>query len=286
MTKKILGVSRSPRFSPNSADRDEAIFQGVVSVLQRSGMEVTRTVEDAFTTAAGFDAVFTMARDPQVLQSLSCFEDQGLPVYNSAKALLKATRTVLTERFESAGIPVPASPVCYRLEGQHLVPHFRTALPSEIHFPVWLKRSEACAQSAADVCFVENDEQLQCALRSYEQRGIHEVLLSEHLVGDLVKFYGVAGTPFFHAYYPTADHAFSKFGLERINGAPSGYPLELTALKQCADHAASLCGIPIYGGDCIVDVHGQFRIIDFNDWPSYSRCCKEAAEAIALRVRS
>ena len=284
MRKRILGVSRSPRFSPNSQTRDEAIFQGVVTELQRQGYEVERICEDDFVTATGYDAVFSMARDLRVLQTLAVSEQSGLPVFNSAQALLQATRVVQTATFEAEGIPVPDSPVLFRRNGAKMVPLLRDAGFKSWHFPVWLKRSEACAQSAADVCFVENEEQLATALTGYASRQIDEVLVSEHLRGDLVKFYGVEGTPFFYSYYPTSDNAFSKFGLERINGAPSGFPLDLEALKQVADRAAASCGMVIYGGDCIVDEQGRFRIIDFNDWPSYSRCCGEASRAIADKI--
>ena len=43
-------------------------------------------------------------------------------------------------------------------------------------------------------------------------------------------------------------------------------------------------GIVTYGGDAIVRADGSFCIIDFNDWPSFSRCRDEAADAIAAFV--
>ena len=285
MEVKVLGISRSPRFSPNSTARDEAIFQGVVDALRRSGCHVERVCEDHFVSAEGFDRIFSMAREPRVLHELALVEEQGVRVVNSAKALLKATRLSLTETFEQAGVPVPASPVLFRKEEGKMTMQWRGETHGLLPFPFWLKRSEACAQSAEDVCFVEDEARLNAALEGYCERGIDEVLASEHLVGDLVKFYGVEGTDFFYYYYPTSDQSFSKFGLEKINGAPSGFPLEAEALKQCADRAADLCGIVVYGGDCIVDAAGHFRIIDFNDCPSYSRCCAEAAKAIAEKVR-
>lgn len=289
MNKKILGVSRSPRFSPNSTHRDEAIFSGVIAELVSSGLKVDRVCEDDFVSADGYDAIFSMARDTRVLSLLSAAEDHGLCVINSAKCLLRNTRVALTECFEKEGIPVPYSPYVFddgvRKEGPSLKYGNHQGTAAELTFPVWLKRSGACAQSAGDVCFVENQEALDKALDSYKERGIGEVLASEHLAGDLVKFYGVEGTDFFYLYYPTADNAFSKFGLEKINGAPSGYPLDVAALKNYADKAAALSGIVVYGGDCVVDAEGHFRIIDFNDWPSYSRCCEKAACAIAEKIR-
>ncbi|EJX04943.1 hypothetical protein EVA_06950 [gut metagenome] len=307
MKKKIVGISRSPRFSPNSVDRDEAIFATVVQLLREKGWEVDRVGEDEILDGRASavraqkpvlkssivlpamddcKAVLSMARDFSVLQGLAEKEKEGLVVLNSSRALLAGNRVDMARQFAAAGVPIPRTLGVYRLAavaGKATMQWEAEAAPHPV-FPLWLKRSGACAQSAADVCFVADEGALTAALSTYAERGIDEVLACEHLQGDLVKFYGVEGTAFFHCYYPTADNAFSKFGLEKINGAPSGYPLDVDALKHCADQAAALCGLTIYGGDAVVDAAGQFRIIDFNDWPSYSRCCAAAAAAIVERL--
>lgn len=307
MKKKIVGISRSPRFSPNSVDRDEAIFAAVVQLLREKGWEVDRIGEDeildhwsgaarteegtfhlstVFPATEDCAAVLSMARDGSVLQALAEKEKEGLVVLNSSRALLAGNRVAMARQFAAAGVPIPRTLGVYRLatvEGESVMQWEADTVPQPV-FPLWLKRSGACAQSVADVCFVADEAALTAALATYAERGIDEVLACEHLQGDLVKFYGVEGTAFFHCYYPTADNAFSKFGLEKINGAPSGYPLEVDALKRCADQAAALSGLTIYGGDAVVDAAGQFRIIDFNDWPSYSRCCAAAATAIVERL--
>ena len=43
---RILGISRSHRFSPNSIDRDNAIFQAVAVALRGSGYEVECVVQE------------------------------------------------------------------------------------------------------------------------------------------------------------------------------------------------------------------------------------------------
>ena len=48
-----------------------------------------------------------------------------------------------------------------------------------------------------------------------------------------------------------------------------------------AEQLAAAVGLEIYGGDCIVCADGTWYMIDFNDWPSFSRCREEAADAIA-----
>ena len=42
--------------------------------------------------------------------------------------------------------------------------------------------------------------------------------------------------------------------------------------------------LDVYGGDAIVGPDGVARLIDLNDWPSFSSCRAVAAEAIALMI--
>ena len=64
-------------------------------------------------------------------------------------------------------------------------------------FPVWIKRGNGCAQVKDDVQMCHNIIDAEVALAGFRNRGIERVVVSEHLEGDLVKFYGVLGTPFF-----------------------------------------------------------------------------------------
>ena len=112
-----------------------------------------------------------------------------------------------------------------------------------------------------------------------EQRGIADHVVSAHVTGDLVKFYGVRGTDFFRYYYPT-DDGQTKFDDEQHNGQAHHYPFDVNHLQQQATRLAEAVGISIYGGDCIVRADGSYCVIDFNDWPSFSRCREEAADAI------
>ena len=103
------------------------------------------------------------------------------------------------------------------------------------------------------------------------------------MVGDLVKFYGVAGTDFFRTFYPGDDHQY-KFAQEEVNGRPQHFPFDKDALQRNIDAAARQIGLDFYGGDVVIDKQGKATVIDFNDWPSFSRCREEAARAMALAV--
>lgn len=282
--KKILGISRSHRFSPGSEERDAAIFNAVRRELEQRGYSVSVMSEDDFLfevngAAEGlfnYCVVFSMARDVRVLKVLAEAEAAGVPVVNSPKHLQSQTRMAQTTLFQAAGIPVPRT--IFLSQGYEM--------PVGVRFPSWLKRSDACAQTAGDVRFVENRSALVEALDDFRRRAVPEAILCEHEEGDLIKFYGVAGTSFFHYTYPTRPGSFSKFGCEAINGAPHDYVFSSALLKQYADRAAQLCGIPVYGGDCVVRADGSFSFIDFNDWPSFSVCAAQAAVFIATLLET
>ena len=142
-----------------------------------------------------------------------------------------------------------------------------------------------CAQKQGDVQFVENESQFAQAMTDFANRGIQQVIVEEHLEGDLIKFYGVEGSAFFHITYPTEKGGFSKFGLEEQNGQPQHFGFDADKLKTEADRAAQITGITVYGGDAVVTPQGSIHIIDFNDWPSFSACRKDAAKAIANRIK-
>lgn len=278
--KKILGVSRSHRFSPNSIDRDNAIFQAVAVGLRVLGYEVATMEEDKLTReniSEDTILIYSMARSEKALGVLAEAEQRGVFVVNSAKALLRGTREWLSETFGRNVLPVAPS---QRIDVEELHSNYNFSGGQRY----WLKRGDACAQSATDVCCVGSMEELQKAARNYSGRRIANVLLSPHIEGDLVKFYGVEATDFFHLYYPTREKSFSKFGLERFNGEAVGYSFSEEKLKDAADACARVSGFGVYGGDAVVKSDGSFLIIDFNDWPSFSRCCNEAAEAIVQHL--
>lgn len=265
---RVVGIRRAQRFSPNSVERDAAICQAVADCLGRQGYDVSLHAEEAFTPslAQGAAAVFSMARGTETVAAL---ERLSTPVVNPVAGLRNARRGDMTRIFAEAGIPMPRSWMV-RTDG---------TLP-DADCPCWLKRTDECAQASGDVVYAHGRDELAAAMRRFADRGLREAVVCEHLPGDLVKFYGVKGTGFFEYYYPTAGDGFSKFGFERHNGAARFYAFDAAALAATADRAASLLNLPVYGGDCIVGADGEVRLIDFNDWPSFSRCCDRAAEAI------
>ena len=277
--KHILGISRSTIYSPNSTDRDFAIFTAVTSRLERVGHDVSIISEDLFFAVdlSDYDFVFSMARSYSVLNKLVEFE-QNHPgcVVNSAIALAHNTRADIAQILQANNIAMP-----------HIVvasPH--EMLKTQQSYPIWLKRADACAQRSDDICYIDNELAYHNALNGFISKGIDKIIAEEHLSGDLIKFYGIQGSDFFYTTYPTENKTFSKFGLEATNDAIKHYNFEMSRFKERADNAAKYLDLVVYGGDAIVGKDGICRIIDFNDWPSFAPCRKEAAKAIAYKINN
>ena len=273
----IYLISRDIRFSPNSQARDAAILRAVGDGLAQRELSVTPLCEGEITKKLPRAAlVLSMARSRTSLQLLAEMESAGTKILNSPTALLSHGRADIDQYFRQIGAGMRS------LRRATEITEIEAMLP----YPMWLKRCDATAQKAGDVRFVENREALKEGLNAFRQTGIDDWIVSEHVTGDLIKFYGVEGTDFFHYGYPAVKGGFSKFRLEQHNGAPQGLPFYPEKLKQTADRAAADLGMPIYGGDAVVRSDGTAVVIDFNDWPSFGNCTEAAAEAIITRALS
>jgi hypothetical protein len=225
------------------------------------------------------DYIFNMVRDARSIRKLQEYERAGRRVVNSAFGIENCTRERMTRLLTAAHVPHPRS-IIIPTDADP------TDAIAEAGFGLcWIKRGDFHAIHREDVTYTRNADDARAVLEEYAIRGIRTAVVNEHLRGDLVKFYGVAGTDFFHWFYPEAE-GHSKFGLEKINGRPTGIAFDVTALQSICHRAAKTLGVVIYGGDCIVAADGTMRIIDFNDWPSFAPCRDEAAPFIASSIHS
>lgn len=269
----IVGISRGDQFSPNKANSDAKIFSQVKTNLEKKGYRVRTYTEQHFIEQPMYTPIaFTMAREEMTLDILDILEEEGATIINSPKGIRKAGRLEMTTQLLTAEIPSPQISV--------LMTDKSIDKQETPDFPYWIKRGDGHAQIKEDVSFIQTKQEASHVLESFKKRGIKLAVVNEHLNGDLVKFYGVAGSNFFYWYHPSPT-INSKFGLEAINGEAKGYSFSEDKLKEYCEIAAQKMNIPIYGGDCIISEEGEIRIIDFNDWPSFAPCCDEAAEAIA-----
>lgn len=271
-TLSLLAVERGAEFSPNLRTDDALILRAVcdkVRALIDCRAEMVGESSLSALRGSSFSACLSMARSAEALSWLSEAEKGGCVVVNSPGALSRLNRISIDAALRGSGIPLPESEA------------LKVGDMPGLEFPYWIKRADACSQNAGDVAYVDCHAALEGVWADFRSRGICSALATRHVEGDIVKFYGVAGTGFFRTYYPTEGGATGKFGLERINGLPHHYSFDSSALQAAGERASSTLGVPVYGGDCIVRPDGSFALIDFNDWPSFSRCREEAARAIA-----
>ena len=258
---KVLSVLRDPCFSPGAEEKDKAIMMAVVGQLQLAGCTVTVTTERSLMDMASFgaDVVLTMGRFPATLCRLSCVDAR---VINTPESVARCRRSTLQRVMAETGIPAPPR------EGTH---------------GYWLKRGDAAgAMTAGDVVFAPDEEALHARIELFRLRGITDYVVSAHVVGSEVKFYGVRGTGFFRCF-PTGAKPSSADEKPFCAGEK---PSCVVDLQSAAERLAMAIGIDVYGGDAIVRDDGSFCIIDFNDWPSFSPCREEAAKAIVGKALS
>ena len=274
---KLLGVHRNKKFSPNHVGNDGAIFSLTAKALEQKGCDVTICCEDEFLAMQQVpqDSIFTMARQKEVVKKMQNLERNGTAIANSAFGIENCFRINMHNALLSGNVPVPNS---YVVSTTDLSDEIFERLPGN---GFWIKRGDFHAIHKEDVTFVASIAEGKEILHEYALRDIPDALISQHLVGDLVKFYGVQGTDFFFWFYPY-DHNHHKYSsYEDINGKSAHHAFDIGELKRIAGESAAAVGVDIYGGDAIVARDGSFHVIDLNDWPSFAPCREEAAGHIA-----
>lgn len=266
---KIVGVYRASQFSPNMEGRDAAILNAVADRLLQSVHVMTCVHEEqlAKTDVEAADIVLSMGRFASTLDLLQEIEAEGVKVINSSIAIRHCERKRFTQILMDEDVPFAQSRVFQSSDN----------ITWDL-FPCWLKKGEGYAEVAEDVVYVRNADELAAQVECMRQRGIATLVVSQHLEGDLIKFYGVRGAGFFSWSY--ASDRPSKFGNETINGQAHGYRFSEKELREICTHAATVIGLDVYGGDCVVSENGTIQLIDINDWPSFSQCREQAAEMI------
>ncbi len=265
MTRTALGVYREAEFSPGKVEADRAILEAALSELRAYGFATT-TIDPArfvLTPAGRFDVALAMCQGERALSQLAAFEEAGALVINPALAIRNCYRDLLSAGLKRAGVPIPHGVLVETGSGfdQRLL----TGL--DIAAGIYLKRGDLHALTDDDVVRVDSLEALRAALLSFGVREIKLAYIQQAVAGPLVKFYGVSGGEYFAAL--TDDRRFDD-GLRR-------------QLAEAAVNAAAVLGLEVWGGDAVLTDNG-FVIIDFNDWPSFSRVRDQAAAAIARRA--
>ena len=264
---KIAAIARNPRNSPGMQQKDRAILCSVARIISSNGHSVQMLTEEEYAhDNTRYDVIIQMSRTPHTLEKLSRAQESGTTVINTPQAVHNCSRGTFTALLQGAGIPQPP----------YTIQQSSDAAPSD-GYPLWIKRSEGWSEHPADVSFAATPAEAAQALAHLQSRGIGEVVISRHIQGDIIKFYGIGGE-FFRVCRPNPDD--TKFGLEKINGTPQHYPIDNRRLHATALAAARCIGVEIFGGDAIITPEGDISIIDLNDFPSFSAVRDDAAQAI------
>lgn len=275
---RLAGVKRKIKYSPNHIGNDAMIFNLTAEHLRKMGYEVKEYTETEFVWGnIDEPVVFNMVRDNNSISKLQELERNGTIVINSGFGIQNCTRERMTRLLMDNNIPHPQSIIVGTQEDP-------TEKLKEMNAKAyWIKRGDFHAIHREDVTYARSTEEVKDILKEFALRNIPCAVINEHLVGDLVKFYGVANTDFCYQFYPY-DLSHSKFGHEAINGEAKHLPFSIEELKSVCDRAGDVLNVRIYGGDCVVNEDGTFKIIDFNDWPSFALCREQAAPKIAESI--
>lgn len=274
----MAGVMRAGAYSPNHIGNDAAIFNAVCDNLRKRGSEVRVYSEEQLNAGEVKEhIIINMCREQESIKRLKAMQEAGDIVINSGFGIENCGRERMTRMLLAADVPYPDSLMVNTNE--NVLDRLRKAGFSRC----WIKRGDHHAMHKEDVSYVRHVEEAQEILQEYFLRGIRRAVINRHLDGDLIKFYGIVGSPFFYWFYPF-DEGHSKYGYEAINGRSQGFPFNLNDLKDICNRAADALDVMIYGGDCIVSPEGKMSIIDFNDWPSFAPCRTEAAPYIAKAI--
>ena len=273
---KTLLIQRAACYSPNSEEKDLAILQEVGSLLEDATIISEDDFVNRFSTynqsvssesvesVNAYCQIISMARSTKALECLEQLEQSGIQVLNPSAGVWACQRSNIDKVMRENYLPLP---------------------PDKGDDGYWVKRADTTAQSKEDVCFCHDWSEVEKIKSTFMQRGITDVVTQAHVKGDVVKFYGVEGTGFFRYYY-SGDDTETKFGDEGRNGKPRYYSFSSSNLQADAEKLACLLQTPVYGGDAIIQEDGCYVIIDFNDFPSFSKCRKDAAKAIFERMKS
>ncbi len=267
MSAQCWGIYRELAHSPGRETDDAEILRAAARELERLGLSVELKSPDELPETDDFEAVppslFVMCERMPIVERLAAWERRGTRIVNSPAGIRNTDRERTIALFEKHGVAHPKSVLV------------RTSGPAAFPGPCWLKRGDVHATDAGDVCFNGDAAALTASLARFAARGITKAVVQDHVPGDLIKFYGVAGVngdedrPSWFQWFYHRDQRLSNYTFD-----PDG-------LAAATTRAASALGLDVYGGDAIVSEDGGISIIDLNAWPSFALFRPVAAEHIA-----
>lgn len=285
--KRVLSIYRAEEFSPNNIAKDRRILELTIQKLrdQRPDWEVVQIAEEDFGRNTSLQDVSLVVGMPRRLKSLMRLQNSRIKSYNSARGIINTatSRELTLSLLNNAGISVPEF-WSYDPEADEM---FLCEESLQSLLPGWVKAMRHNGSQSGDVTYVETPLEADTAILRFSSESVQDIVVTKHLHGDLMKVYAVVDgrneIMFSRWFYPQ-ETGYTKFGEESGNDTLSYYRVEESTLKDLIRRVAQILDLQFFGVDLIVGPAGEMTVIDVNDWPSYSICQDEAAEAIARTI--
>lgn len=286
-SRRILAISRDLVYSPNCEKKDSAIWNDVLDGLKVRGWTVDETSEEEFVKMNEkecknrYSKIVHMARH---MRSLMRIEKLNIPAFNKAHSvrMVAKSREMTLMRLQQNGVPIPAWWAFDPEEDEMFVcdSHLQALLPG------WVKAMREDGSKPQDVSYVQTPLEADTLILQLSAQHVPDIVVMQHVEGDLIKCYVVLDknpdedVRLFRWFRPQ-EIGYSKFGeAESHNTPPSGKKIDESILIQLAKSIGKVLDLQVFGFDAIIKAEDNIIVIDVNDWPSFSCCREEAANAI------
>jgi len=280
-TAACWGVFREVEHSPGREADDAGILESTGRRLSEAaaGCVVEYRSPNALT---GHEddlpaLVFSMCEGHAALERVSQWERRGVCVVNSARSVANTHRERMIPLLAERRVPTPESRL---LDGDGELP--RASGGDGLFSACWVKQATEHKTREGDVVFATSAAEVRDAADRLRSLGLPRAVVQRHVEGDLVKFYGVAGTGKPDGAGPDGPSWFRWF--HPREKPVSGHGFDAAALAEIACRAADALGLEVWGGDAIVTPDGSIFVIDVNAWPSFALFRDEAADHIAAHL--
>jgi hypothetical protein len=264
---RCWGVYRELAHSPGRETDDAEILRSTAKELTERGFQVALKSPDELPEIGDFASVppflFVMCERIPIVERLADWERRGVRIVNRPAGIRNTDRERTITLFGKHGVRFPRSVLVH------------TGAEAAFPGPCWIKRGDVHATQEGDVSFAGTASQLSDNLARLSSRGIGRAVVQDHVPGDLIKFYGVAGLdeegdgPSWFQWFYHRDQKLSN------------HPFDADTLAAETRRAAAALSLDVYGGDAIVSPDGAISVIDLNAWPSFALFRPAAATHIA-----
>ncbi len=261
---RLLLIRRAQRFSTVDTNVDAAVLDRIAHSSQCPFpcdiLDEDDVVDNRLPyPSSAISHVLNMARGSQCLNILGQWEARGITIINAPKAVRSCQRGILNAILLEEGL------ITYSHTDQN---------------GYWVKPADSQGLHAGGSIYCNTMAEAEVKRQQYINNGFDDTIISAHVEGRVVKFYGV--TDAIHITDITADTCnavfFRTYDAEK---RPMHLPTSIQqSLRHAAFRLARRLSIHVFGGDAIVQDNGDVAVIDLNDWPSFSPCVDEAATAI------